>query len=236
MYEKSKMKITTVLLDAGGVILDESEHERARAEIMVAVLGTVIPEYSISIYRVDIEEAVRSFCPDTYQYVFWKYLKNDRSLFDKLYALYLDKWQKQETPLKLSSGLESEVRTICRDFEMGIAGQYGAEILNLLKKQSVLDCFAYRLTQNDFSITKPDPRYYEQLVQAFGINPEQCVMVGDRIDKDVIPAKQLEMKTILIRRGLHENQQPRIPFEVPDAELNRVSGLATTVRKVAKIV
>jgi ribonucleotide monophosphatase NagD (HAD superfamily) len=59
-------------------------------------------------------------------------------------------------------------------------------------------------------------------------------MVGDRIDKDVIPAKLLGMKTILIRVGLHKNQQPRIPFEVPDAELDSVIGLADAILKVAE--
>jgi hypothetical protein len=42
------------------------------------------------------------------------------------------------------------------------------------------------------------------------------------------------MKTILVRVGLHKNQMPRIPFEVPDAELNGVSGLAETILKVAQ--
>ena len=56
----------------------------------------------------------------------------------------------------------------------------------------------------------------------------------DRIDKDVIPAKQVGMKTIRIRVGLHKNQLPRIPLEIPDAELDGISGLAAAVRKVAK--
>lgn len=237
MKEKSakiKMKITSVLLDAGGVIVDESEHEKVRAEVIVEILSAIIPEYSISAYWVDIEKAIKSFCPNTYQYVFWKHLKDDRYLFNKLYGLHLDKWQQRKPPLKLSSGLESEVKTICRNFKIGIAGQYGKEILKLLKKESVLDYFAYRLTQDDFRITKPDPRYFERIVQAFGVIPQQCIMVGDRIDNDVIPAKQLGMKTILIRMGLHRNQQPRIPFEIPDAELDEVAGLAEAVQKVAK--
>jgi len=230
----NNMKITTVLLDARGVILDESEHEEVRAEIIVNILSAIIPEYSISMYHSDIEEAVKSFCPKTYQYVFWKHLKHDGFLFNKLYALYLDRWQQCKPPLKLSSGLETEVRTICKDFKLGIAGQYGEEILSILKKRSILDRFAYHLTQNDFSITKPDPRYYEQIIQVFGVAPQQCIMVGDRIDNDIIPAKRLGMKTILIRTGLHRNQQPRIPFEVPDAELDEVLGLAAAVRKVSK--
>ena len=88
------MKITTVLLDAGGVILDESEHEAVRADITVEILSAIIPGYSVSVYHSDIEEAVQSFCPSTYPYVFWKYLKEDRALFDEIYTLYLGNSQK----------------------------------------------------------------------------------------------------------------------------------------------
>jgi len=55
-------------------------------------------------------------------------------------------------------------------------------------------------------ITKPDPRYYEQIAQLLGVNPHQCIMVGDRIDKNIIPVKQVGMKTIWTRVGLHKNQ------------------------------
>jgi ribonucleotide monophosphatase NagD (HAD superfamily) len=61
-------------------------------------------------------------------------------------------------------------------------------------------------------------------------------MVGDRIDKDVIPAKQVGMRTIVVRVGLHRHQQPRIPFEIPDRELNSVVGLAEAVIDVARSV
>jgi putative hydrolase of the HAD superfamily len=228
------VKITTVLLDAGGIILDETEHEEKRAKIAVEILNAIIPGYSVSAYYSDIEEAVRCFCPSVYQYVFWKVVENDRSLFDKLYASYLNEWQKRKPPLKLTSGFETEVKAISKNFKIGIAGQYGQELLRLLEERSILNCFTYCLTQDDFSVTKPDLRYYEQIVKACGVDPKQCIMVGDRIDKDVIPAKLLGMKTILVRVGLHKNQMPRIPFEVPDTELNGVYGLAEAVLKVAE--
>ena len=230
----SHVKITTVLLDAGGVILDESEHEEARAEITVEILSAIVPGYSISVYYSDIEEAVKCFCPGVYQYVFWNALNRDMPLFDKLYATYLSEWKNRRPPLKLTPGFESELRAISGDFNVGIAGQYGKELLDLLEQRSLLDCFTHRLTQDDFSTTKPDIRFYDQILKASGVEPQLCIMVGDRIDKDVIPAKLLGMKTILIRVGLHKNQQPRIPFEVPDVELNGVSGLAGAIQKLAE--
>ena len=228
------MKITTVLLDAGGVILDESEHEQVRAELAVEILSTEVPGYSIDDYYADVEEAVKCFCPSGYQYVFWNALNRDVSLFDKLYAIYLTEWRNRKPPLKLALGFEAELRAISEDLDVGIAGQYGKELLDLLEARSLLDCFTHHLTQDDFSTTKPDIRFYDQILKASGVEPQQCIMVGDRTDKDVIPAKLLGMKTILIRVGLHKNQQPRIPFEVPDAELDSIAGLAQTIVKMAQ--
>lgn len=164
------------------------------------------------------------------------HLKDDLSLYRELYESYLLRWKEHKPPLKLSCGLEKELREICQDFKIGIAGQYGQEILAFLEQQSIMDCFAYRLTQDDFSLTKPDPRYFEQITKAFGVNPQECILVGDRIDNDIVPAKLLGMKTVLIRAGLHKNQQPRTIFEVPDMEMNGINGiigLADTLQRMA---
>jgi FMN phosphatase YigB (HAD superfamily) len=228
------MKITTVLLDAGGVILDESEHEQVRAELAVEVINTVVPEYTFQHYLSDVEEAVRCYCPSVYQYVFWKALKQDMTLFDQLYASYLGEWRQRKPPLRLTSGLEAEITAMCESFKVGIAGQYGQELLQLLEEHSILEHFTYRLTQDDFATTKPDLRFFESIVKRCGVDPRECSMVGDRIDKDVIPAKLLGMKTVLIRAGLHKNQQPRIPFEVPDAELDSITGMAQTIIRMAE--
>lgn len=227
------MPITTVLLDAGGVILDESEHEAVRAEIVAEILSDTVPGYTIDTYHSDVQEALSCYSPRIYQYVFWKHTKNNRILFDKLYDLHLERWRRIRPPIRVFAGIDKEIREISRHFKIGIAGQYGREIIDLLEKQHLLEHFTYHLTQDDFSITKPDPRYLEQITQAIGVEPRECILVGDRIDNDIIPAKQLGMKIILVRVGLHRYQQPRIPFEIPDAQLDGIAGLAAVVRRLA---
>jgi FMN phosphatase YigB (HAD superfamily) len=227
------MSTTTILLDGGGVIVDESEMEKVRGEIIAEVLSTVVPGYDIGRYWADVDEAVRSFCPRVYEFVIWKYSKNDRMLFDELYSAHMERWKQRHPPLKLSDGFDIEAKRICQRYKMVNAGQYGREILDLLEERSLLSCFASHLTQDDFAITKPDPRYYEQIVARANVLPAECIMVGDRIDKDVIPAKQLGMKTVMIRSGIHRNQQPRVPSEIPDIELPSVRGLAEAIDRIA---
>lgn len=227
------MEITTVLSDAGGVILDESEAEHARAEIISANVAALVPGYSVEDYRSDIEEALLSFSPSVYRYVLWKRSDGDTSMFDRLHESYRAEWGRRQPELKLTDGLREELQPMSGRYSIGIAGQYGSRVLDLLRRETLLDHFAHRYTQVDFSITKPDPRYFEQIASACGVEPQQCVMVGDRIDNDVIPAKQVGMRTIRVRAGLHKDQRPRAPDEMPDLELTGVVGLASAVDQLA---
>jgi len=225
--------ITTVLLDAGGVILDESEHEQVRIDIATRVLGGAVPGYTESMLRGDLDEAIKVFCPRILAYVLWKRVKPDRDLFGRLYSEFRAEWARRRPPLKLMAGFKPEIEKTAHHLKVGIAGQYGSDLLDLLDGEGILRHFTYTFTQDDFDITKPDPRYLERIAEACGVQPVECIMVGDRVDNDIIPAKQVGMKTVLVRGGLHRNQIPRIPGEVPDEVLTGITGLAHAIARLA---
>ncbi len=47
---------------------------------------------------------------------------------------------------------------------------------------------------------KPDPRAFLTVLERFNVKPKQTVMVGDDMEKDIIPAEKLGIKAILIDR------------------------------------
>lgn len=49
---------------------------------------------------------------------------------------------------------------------------------------------------------KPNPRIYQIALTRFGINAEEAMMVGDDIKTDILPAKSLGMKAILLSRNI----------------------------------
>jgi len=65
--------------------------------------------------------------------------------------------------------------------------------------------------------SKPDPRAFQAAAASLGVTPPDCIMVGDRIDNDIAPAKALGMAAILFRSGRHRKQRPRGAAEAPDA-------------------
>jgi HAD superfamily hydrolase (TIGR01549 family) len=48
-------------------------------------------------------------------------------------------------------------------------------------------------------VAKPYRRIFEIALNRANCIPEQSVMIGDRIDNDIIPAKAIGMKTIWIK-------------------------------------
>ncbi|MGD8922238.1 MAG: HAD family hydrolase [Candidatus Zixiibacteriota bacterium] len=228
------MKISDVFLDAGGVLLDETDEEAFRSQLAVEALKAVIPDYNHEMLQEDLKESVASFSPHTYQYVFWKRLGRDHAKFHDIYRPYRDRWLNNRPALRLMSGIIPELKALSQHFRLGIAGQYGPALLDTLKANGALQYFTCRATQDEFPITKPDPRYLEMILQTCASRPECSIMVGDRVDNDVVPAKQLGMLTVRIRTGLYRVQEARIPSEVPDRELDSVIGLANTVLELAR--
>lgn len=225
--------ITTVLLDAGGVIVDESRIEITRGEIITRILSRADSGYSLERYFEDVRTAVINFELDIYRAVIRMNTPRDSALADSLNDEQLADFRSIPLELKLADGFEREAPLIGQRHKMLIAGQYGREMLGLLESHSLLEHFANRLTQDDFTITKPNPDYLRQVAQRVLSEPGECVMVGDRIDKDIVPAKQIGMRTIRIRTGIHKDQEPRDSSEVPDLELPSIRGLADAVNLLA---
>jgi HAD superfamily hydrolase (TIGR01509 family) len=50
-------------------------------------------------------------------------------------------------------------------------------------------------------VRKPDPRFFERVVELAGSLPEETAYVGDRVDNDVLPALGAGLVAIHVRRG-----------------------------------
>lgn len=216
--------IKNIFLDAGGVILNEKGHESACTAAITRVLSSFVSDYSQEQYWTDVSEAVYRYAPNVYEYVIWKNVP-DRQRYEEAVSEFRRLRTESGTPLVLMEGIEEILRRLAQRFRLGILGQYGRELRDLLSENRLLDFFAFPATQEEFSITKPDPRYFEQVLKRAGVLPQESVMVGDRIDKDIIPAKSIGMKTVRMIGGIHRDQVPRTPEEAPDIELTSITDL-----------
>jgi FMN phosphatase YigB (HAD superfamily) len=51
--------------------------------------------------------------------------------------------------------------------------------------------------------SKPHSAYYREIAARLGIAPTECLMVGNEIQNDIVPAKQIGMKTFWVTRDMN---------------------------------
>lgn len=74
-------------------------------------------------------------------------------------------------------------------------------------------------------VAKPDGRIFEIALERSRCKPEQAVMIGDRIDNDIVPAKLMGMRTIWIKQGFGQYGNIRQEMEKPDFIVSNLSEL-----------
>ena len=74
-------------------------------------------------------------------------------------------------------------------------------------------------------VGKPSPLILEAALEALGLPPGACVMVGDRIETDIAMGKRLGLGTILVLSGVTDPADPRIESLGPDHVLRSIEGI-----------
>jgi HAD superfamily hydrolase (TIGR01549 family) len=213
--------IKNIFLDAGGVILDETEFEEISSKIITNIIKNYNVNYSIKDYWNNVDEAVYRFVPKVYDFILYKNI-NNLDDFNKLKVQYKNELKQTNIKFKLMDGINDFLKISSKQYKIGILGQYGKDFRQYIKEINLYKYFTFAEIQDDYKITKPDPRYFNAVLKRCKCRPEESIMVGDRIDKDIIPAKMVGMKTIRIKTGIHKNQEPRIPEEIPDLTVNKI--------------
>lgn len=60
------------------------------------------------------------------------------------------------------------------------------------------EMFAAYTTYEDCHYCKPNPKYYEELLEKLELKPEECIMVGNDFDEDMVPTASLGMQGFLL--------------------------------------
>ena len=58
--------------------------------------------------------------------------------------------------------------------------------------------FSYITDYDNSSFCKPNPDYFKSILEVIGAKAEDCVMIGNSVAEDMLPAKSLGMRTFLV--------------------------------------
>lgn len=117
-----------------------------------------------------------------------------------------------EYPKELEAPYEDALEVLMKlksNYMLGVIGNQSAGTLERLKKNGIFNLIDLCISSAEEELWKPDIRIYQLALDRAKCDAEKSVMIGDRLDNDIYPAKKLGMKTIWIRQGLGGVQEPR---------------------------
>ena len=223
------MAIRAVLFDVGGPLDAEVIYERLIDEHIRAAVegeGYLVTDEAAAEANA---WAVASFAWNAYQAIIWRLTGCDEAASRRAYQAVAERHQERHDArdrLELREGVPAMLERLWRrGLLLGLAANQPTTTVAALDRFGIGRFFHHREVSATHGIHKPDPRLFLRACEDLGARPDECVMVGDRIDNDIVPANWLGMRAILFRTGRHIHQQPRSWLELPDAEVYDVPGL-----------
>ena len=222
------MTIRAVLFDVGGPLDTEVAAER----LIDAAIRTALAQEGRPVTDAEFDaanrRAVASFAWNAYQAIIWYLARPDVALAERAFQRFRERAQGRE--FQLREGIPELLADLHRrGLRLGLAANQPRTALDRLDDHGIGRYFHHREVSAMHGMHKPDPRLFLRACEDLGVRPEECIMVGDRIDNDIVPARWLGMRAVLLRTGRHIEQQPRSWLEMPDAEVWDVSGLARAI-------
>jgi len=218
--------LRTVLFDVGGPLDTEIEHERR----MDAAIRAAVP-VSDAEYAAAARAAVDCFAPNTYQAIIWHLVRPDAARAHQAYTS-LRSASAARDAIQLRAGIPELLADLrARDLKLGVVANQPTRAEAMLHDAGIARCFDYFGISETVGFHKPDPRIFLAACDALAVQPNECLMIGDRIDNDIVPARMLGMRTLLLRTGRHQDQQPRTWLEVPDFEVRDVNGIRAAIER-----
>lgn len=70
-------------------------------------------------------------------------------------------------------------------------------VRQIKKKTNLLDYIDYPLFSFDVGVIKPDLKFFKEMLKIANCKPEEAIMIGDKLNDDVLPPKEIGMNAIL---------------------------------------
>jgi HAD superfamily hydrolase (TIGR01509 family) len=115
-------------------------------------------------------------------------------------------------------------------YRLAVASNHGPSCRPALEKSGLIDYFDLVGISIEMGVEKPHAAFFHSMLQEAGCRAEEAVMVGDRIDNDIAPARAVGMRTVWVCPDIRDKG-----YEPPDelARLYFESQLRCGVSRVA---
>ena len=197
--------ITWLFFDVGSTLIDEQFAYKHRME--------------------DIAEAANT----TYQKVydtameFYKQIKKGDLETTNQLGVPLPKWHTEDEILYPDAA--QCLKTLSQKYKIGIIANQELGTKERLQQHGILQYIDLVIASAEEGIAKPDEKIFKIALKRAACKSGNAIMIGDRIDNDIIPAKNLGFHTIWIKQGFGQYWNITKEDDIPDYTVQNLTEL-----------
>lgn len=200
------MDVKWIFFDVGSTLVDETTAYDHRAREMIE--GTGITFSTFDSKRVELARQGLDGNSEAIKY----------------FGLKKTPWHSEdETPFVDS--LETLEILKRRGYNLGIIANQPMGTAKRFDAWGLSKYFDVVAASAELGVAKPNKLIFEKAFEMAGCQPHNSVMVGDRLDNDIAPAKSLGMRTVWIRKGLSIYQSVELGKNIADWVIDNLSDL-----------
>ncbi len=203
--------IEWLFFDVGSTLVDESKAYEERLKI-VAETANVSYEY---VYQISLD--------------FYKENKKGDLETMRLLNVEKPKWRFEDEVLYCET--EECLRRLSEKYKIGVIANQSLGTKERLAQKGILKYIDLVIASAEEGVAKPDRRIFEIALERSNCKAANSVMIGDRIDNDIVPANLMCMNTIWIKQGFGQYWKISQEIEKPDFVVNNLLELCDILIK-----
>lgn len=200
------MKPQWIFFDLGSTLIDETAADLLRIREMTAGTNITVEEY-----REKRLEFIRQG------------VSGDRAAI-AFFGLTKTPWHsEEERPYPDAAPTLAALKR--RGFRLGVIANQNPGTKLRLADWDLLQYFDVIAASAEEGVEKPDPAIFQLALMRTSCRPDLAVMIGDRMDNDIAPAKALGLHTVRLLRGLGAYHTVRSSKEEPEYTIRDLTEL-----------
>ena len=220
-----KTKIKAVLFDIGGPIDSEIINDKLLKLHFIEEFS----KHNITIDDSDIENClaklINNFDKNIYLSLCEFFSNDNDKIKISVYKNILFRSKERDLIRKapeISKDVFEVLKYLSINYKLGVVANQTLDALKLLKNTGINKYFRNFEVSESIGFAKPDERIFLYVMNMLEVSNEECIMIGDRIDNDIIPANNLNIFSIRIKTGRFTYQVPRDISEKPKYEIHNL--------------
>lgn len=198
-----------IFFDIGSTLIDESIAYRKRIERTIAGTNVTYDDF----YNKMVEIS--------------KYNQSGYNKALEAYGLKMAPWNSDDEYVYPES--EEVLRELSERYHVGIIANQNLGSEERLEKLGLLRYIDLVIASAEEGVAKPDLRIFQIALERANCKPEEAVMVGDRLDNDIIPANKIGITTVWIKQGFASFVNLKAKVEQPDYTISDLSELTSVL-------